>query len=143
MEKKLIMKVHVKINPQDISVLNGKAGDVVMIPFSGTVEGEIFNGVVRPGGVDVQRTNLSKIRHMCARYMLEGTDNTGAPCKIFVDNNGWFDDELPPSEGGFKTVPTFLTDSEAMAPYLHSNKFIGIGTPEGTGVLISLYEVIE
>ena len=29
MEKKLIMKVHVKINPQDISVLNGKAGDVV------------------------------------------------------------------------------------------------------------------
>lgn len=143
MEKKLIMQIHVRINPEDVSFLKGKAGEVVMIPFSGTVEGEIFNGKVCPGGVDVQRTNLSKIRHMGARYMLEGTDNTGAACKIFVDNNGWFDDELPPSANGFKTVPTFMTDSEALAPYLHSNKFVGIGTSEEGGVLISMYEVIE
>ena len=143
MEKKLILQVHVKINPEDISVLKGKAGDVVMIPFSGTVEGEIFNGVVRPGGVDVQRTNLSKIRHMGARYMLEGTDKTGAACKIFVDNNGWFDDDIPAEGMGFKTVPTFMTDSEALAPYLHQNKFVGIGTPEEGGVLISMYEVSE
>ncbi len=143
MEKKLVMEVHVTIDPADISVLNGPAGGVVMIPFGGTVTGEIFSGKVCPGGVDVQRTNLSKIRHMCARYMLEGTDNTGEPCKIFVDNNGWFDDEIPPVGEGFKTVPTFLTDSKALAPYLHQNKFVGIGTPSEGGVLISIYEVIE
>jgi len=143
MEKKLIMEVHVTIDNADVSFLEGPGGGVVMIPFGGTVSGEIFSGKVCPGGVDVQRTNLSKVRHMCARYMLEGTDNTGAPCKIFVDNNGWFDDEIPPSKEGFKTVPTFLTDSKALAPYLHQNKFVGIGTPAECGVLISIYEVIE
>ena len=143
MEKKLILEIHVEIRNEDVSFLSGPAGSVVMIPFSGTVTGEIFNGKICPGGVDVQRTNLSKVRHMGARYMLEGTDNTGASCKIFVDNNGWFDDEVPPSAEGFRTVPTFITDSKALAPYLHQNKFIGIGTPAEGGVLISMYEVIE
>ena len=142
MEKKLVLEIHVEIDNGDVSFLSGPAGDVVMIPFGGTVTGEIFNGKVCPGGVDVQRTNLSKIRHMCARYMLEGMDNTGAPCRIFVDNNGWFDDELPLSGEGFKTVPTFMTDSMALAQYLHQNKFVGVGTPREGGVLISIYEVI-
>ena len=142
MEKKLVLEVHVTIDPKDISFLSGPAGDVVMIPFGGTVTGEIFNGVVRPGGVDVQRTNLSKIRHMGARYMLEGTDSAGEQCLIFVDNNGWFDDEIPAGEGGFKTVPTFITNSKTLAPYLHQNKFVGVGTPAEGGVLISIYEVM-
>lgn len=143
MEKKLIFEVHVTINPEDISFLGSSAGSVVMIPFGGTVTGEIFNGKVCPGGVDVQRTNLTKIRHMCARYMLEGTDNTGNACRIFVDNNGWFDDELGQGDGSFRTVPTFMTDSAALAPYLHQNKFVGVGTPREGGVLISMYEVTE
>ena len=77
MADKLIMEVLVSIEGKDVSFLKGPAGEVVMIPFGGTVQGEIFNGVVCPGGVDCQRVNLTGVRHMCARYMLEGTDSAG------------------------------------------------------------------
>ena len=126
MADKLIMEVLVSIEGKDVSFLKGPAGEVVMIPFGGTVQGEIFNGVVCPGGVDCQRVNLTGVRHMCARYMLEGTDSAGEKCHIFVDNNGWFNGMQSP----FQTVPTFMTDSKTLAPYLHQNKFRGEGHPQ-------------
>ncbi len=140
MEKKLILEIKVTFDPEDISSLSGPGGDVLLIPFGGTVTGEIFHGVVRPGGVDVQRVNLSGVRHMLARYMLEGTDRAGKPCRIYIENNGWFTDgetAVP-----FKTVPAFMTDSAELAPYLHQNKFVGEGTPWEGGVIIRLYEVL-
>ncbi len=137
MADKLIMQVHVRIDMKDCSFLKGPAGEVVMIPFSGTVEGEIFNGVVRPGGVDTQRVNLAGVRHMSARYMLEGEDSAGEKCHIFIENNGWFETHSTP----FKTVPTFYTDSKTLAPYLHQNKFRGEGHSEEGGICIKLFEV--
>ena len=139
-EKKLILEVFVTINPADIRTLRGPAGEVVCIPFGGTAQGEIFSGTVCPGSTDVQRVNLSAVRHMCARYMLEGTDFEGKPCKIFVENNGWFSGEGE-MQMPFKTLPTFMTDSEALAPYLHQNKFIGEGHPAEHGVTIKFFEV--
>ena len=139
--KKLILQIRVTIDPGEISSLSGPGGDVLLIPFGGTVTGEIFTGRVCPGGVDVQRVNLSGVRHMLARYMLEGTDRAGEPCRIYVENNGWFTDgEI---RGAFKTVPTFMTDSRELAPYLHRNRFVGEGTPDEEGVIIRLYEVTE
>ena len=137
MADKLIMEVLVSIEGKDVSFLKGPAGEVVMIPFGGTVQGEIFNGVVCPGGVDCQRVNLTGVRHMCARYMLEGTDSAGEKCHIFVDNNGWFTGMQSP----FQTVPTFMTDSKTLAPYLHQNKFRGEGHPREGGVTIKFLEV--
>ena len=137
MADKLIMEVLVSIEGKDVSFLKGPAGEVVMIPFGGTVQGEIFNGVVCPGGVDCQRVNLTGVRHMCARYMLEGTDSAGEKCHIFVDNNGWFNGMQSP----FQTVPTFMTDSRTLAPYLHQNKFRGEGHPREGGVTIKFFEV--
>ncbi|MBO4676255.1 MAG: DUF3237 family protein [Oscillospiraceae bacterium] len=137
MADKLIMEVLVSIEGKDVSFLKGPAGEVVMIPFGGTVQGEIFNGVVCPGGVDCQRVNLTGVRHMCARYMLEGTDSAGEKCHIFVDNNGWFNGMQSP----FQTVPTFMTDSKTLAPYLHQNKFRGEGHPREGGVTIKFFEV--
>ena len=137
MADKLIMEVLVSIEGTDVSFLKGPAGEVVMIPFGGTVQGEIFNGVVCPGGVDCQRVNLTGVRHMCARYMLEGTDSAGEKCHIFVDNNGWFTGMQSP----FQTVPTFMTDSKTLAPYLHQNKFRGEGHPREGGVTIKFFEV--
>ena len=137
MADKLIMEVLVSIEGKDVSFLKGPAGEVVMIPFGGTVQGEIFNGVVCPGGVDCQRGNLTGVRHMCARYMLEGTDSAGEKCHIFVDNNGWFNGMQSP----FQTVPTFMTDSKTLAPYLHQNKFRGEGHPREGGVTIKFFEV--
>ena len=122
---------------KDCSFLKGPAGEVVMIPFTGTAEGEIFNGVVRPGGVDCQRVNLVGVRHMSARYLLEGEDSAGEKCHIFIENNGWFETQSTP----FKTVPTFITDSKTLAPYLHTNKFRGEGHGEQGGIVIKFFEV--
>ena len=137
MADKLILQIHVRMDMKDCSFLKGPAGEVVMIPFTGTAEGEIFNGVVRPGGVDCQRVNLVGVRHMSARYLLEGTDSAGEKCHIFIENNGWFEVQSSP----FKTVPTFITDSKTLAPYLHTNKFRGEGHGEEGGIVIKFFEV--
>jgi len=136
MADKLIMEVFVEFDGE-ICSLKTSGQEVTMIPFTGTVRGEIFNGRVLHGGTDTQRVNLSGVRHMSARYMLDGEDYTGAKCRIFIENNGWFEEMKMP----FKTVPTFLTDSAALAPYLHQNKFRGEGHPWEKGVCIKLFEV--
>ena len=42
MADKLILQIHVRMDMKDCSFLKGPAGEVVMIPFGGTAEGEIF-----------------------------------------------------------------------------------------------------
>ena len=138
MHDKLIFEVTVDIDPALISQLKGQAGEVIMIPFSGTVRGDIFNGRVLPGGVDTQTVDQNGVRHMSARYMLEGTDKNGEPCRIYIDNNGWFSGEMAMP---FKTIPTLYTDSNTLAPYLHSNKFRTEGHPRQGGVTIKVFEI--
>ena len=96
MEKRLILEIDVTIEPAAISRLTGPGGEVVSIPFGGTARGEIFRGEICPGACDVQTVNLSGVRHMCARYMLRGEDGEGRPCRIFIENNGWFQDPMAP-----------------------------------------------
>ncbi|NMA14405.1 MAG: DUF3237 domain-containing protein [Clostridia bacterium] len=140
MSDKLILEVFVDLDSDNISELGTEIGGLVMIPFSGTARGEIFNGIILPGGVDTQQENVNGVRHLSARYMLEGIDKTGEKCKIFIENNGYF------TEGGvpnpFKTVPTFRTDSKALAPYLHRNAFRGEGYPSGDQVVIKIFEIL-
>jgi Protein of unknown function (DUF3237) len=138
MNDRLIFEVTVDIDQTQISQLKGPAGEVIMIPFSGTVKGEFFNGRVLPGGVDTQTVDQNGVRHMSARYMLEGIDNSGERCKIYIDNNGWFPGEMTMP---FKTIPTFFTDSKALASYLHSNKFRTEGLPRPGGVTIKVFEI--
>ena len=138
MADRLGMTIHVSIKEEDRTEFSGPAGAVIFIPFTGTVEGELFEGLVRPGGVDCQRVNQAGVKHMCARYVLEGTDQTGEHCYIFVENNGWF---TSGTSNGFDTVPTFLTDSKALAPYLHRMAFRGHGEPCPGGVTIRMYEI--
>ena len=109
---------------------------VTMIPFSGSVDCANFKGKVLPTGVDTQIGGPTS-RTLSARYMIQGTDATGAECSIFIENNGWFETQSMP----FKTVPTFITDSKTLAPYLHTNKFRGEGHPDTKGVLIKFFEV--
>ena len=138
MADKLIFEVAVDIDPAQVSQLRGPAGEVVMIPFGGTVTGELFNGRVLPGGVDTQTVDRNGVRHMSARYMLEGVDRSGEPCHIYIDNNGWFTGEMTVP---FRTVPTFFTDSKALAPYLHANRFRTEGHPRQGGVTIKVFEI--
>lgn len=140
MEKKPIMDLKIDFNGPVVS-LKGEVADVVMIPFKGTVKGEIFNGIIEPCGVDTQVLNAVKVRHMSARYMLTGRDSAGEDAHIYVENNGWFDESRPSEGGSFRTVPTFYTDSAVLAPYLHTNRFTGEGTIEDDGLHIKFYEV--
>lgn len=140
MSDKSFMEVHVTIDPSIISQIRTNTEAVVMIPFGGTVDGELFTGKVLPGGVDTQVVNAVGVRHMSARYMLEGNDHTGKPCRIYIENNGFF--EKNSNASPFLTVPTFITDSEALAPYLHTRKFRGEGHPAEGGVTIKFFEIL-
>ena len=138
---KLIMQVHVEMVEGGGVSLDGPYGSVVMYPFSGTVEGQILNGVVSPCGVDTQVVNINGVRNMSARYMLIGKDSEGNDAKIFVQNEGWFEGDCPRP---FKTVPTFVTDSPKLAEYLHRGFFRGVGSVDENGKLtISFYEISQ
>ena len=139
MSDKLILQVHIALDREHTVRLEGPAGTVAMLPFTGRVEGELFSGEVLPGGVDTQITNQNQVRHMSARYMLAGRDYEGQPCHIFVENEGWFTNGDRPSP--FLTVPRFLTDSKVLAPYLHRNQFRGEGWHEDGHLVIKFYEI--
>lgn len=136
-----ILEVYVQTDPAGTVTLTGEIGTVKMIPFRGTVEGPIFSGIVEPCGVDTQIINQNEVRHMSARYMLTGKDSTGTDCHIYIENNGWFTDGARPVP--FKTVPTFITDSKALAPYLHRNQFVGEGLRDENGLCIRFYELAD
>ena len=140
MEKKPIMDLKIDFNGPVLK-MQGEVAEVVMIPFKGSVKSDIFNGIIEPCGVDTQVVNAAHVRHMSARYMLTGKDSTGADAHIYVENNGWFDDSVQPAGSSFYTVPTFYTDSPALAPYLHSTRFTGEGSMEKDGLHIRFYEV--
>lgn len=114
-------------------------GAAVIIPFDAEVESRLFTGRTLPGAADVQMTNAAGIRHMCASYMFEGKDFTGAPCKLFVRNDGFFEPGSRPKP--FHACPTFLTDSETLAPFLHTACFRAEGIQENDGLHIRIYHV--
>jgi hypothetical protein len=140
MSDKLILEVFVDVDFGSISQLEGDAGGVVMIPFGGTAKGGIFSGIVRPGGTDTQTVDLNGVRHMSARYMLEGTDSAGEKCLIYIENNGHFPKDAPMP---FKTVPTFRTDSKALGPYLHRYAFRGEGDAADGKLIIRFFEITQ
>ena len=138
MEGKPILELRIEANGPALH-MKGENAEVDMIPFKGTAEGALFRGIVEPCGVDTQIVNVAGVRHMSARYMLTGTDADGRDCHIYVENNGWFDDLTKTMP--FRTVPTFLTDSERLAPYLRRNQFVGEGAVELDGLRIRFYEI--
>ena len=140
MAKKAIFDIHIEANGPMVH-LKGETGEVLMVLFKGSVKSDLFNGIVEPCGVDTQIVNAANVRHMSARYCLEGTDNTGEPCIIYVDNHGYFTDGDTPHP--FKTVPELLTNSKALAPYLHRKAFVGEGSAAPEGVTIRIFELAE
>ena len=141
MERKPILDVKVEFDNFKPVSMEGENGSVVMIPFSGTVKGEIFEGIVEPCGVDTQVKNAAGIRHMSARYMLTGKDKAGQDAHIYVENNGWFDENTGKMAMPFHTVPTFYTDSKVLAPYLHRAQFVGEGHQLDDGLHILFFEI--
>ena len=98
-----------------------------MIPFTGEAFGPYFNGKVVGPGVDTQTIINGKAK-LSARYMLEGKDAEGNPCRIFIENQGdW--------ETGFR--PTVVTDSALLGDWEQSNLSATVeGAPGGVTVRI-------
>ena len=138
MKRKQILDIKIDITTKPL-FLKSENGEVLMIPFKGSVDCELFHGIVEPCGVDTQVVNAAGVRHMSARYMLTGKDCEGQDAHIYIENNGYFSD----GRGGtpFKTVPTFMTDSKALAPYLHQNRFVGEGHDMEDGLHILFFEI--
>ncbi|MBR5755740.1 MAG: DUF3237 family protein [Erysipelotrichaceae bacterium] len=132
-----ILEIHIDISQKGFR-METELGEVSMIPFAGTVDCELFKGIVEPWGVDTQIVDQTNMRHLSARYVLTGKDKEGSDCHIYIENNGWMKNEPTRS---FRTVPTFLTDSKCLAPILHRNQFIGTGNVEEDGLWIRFYEI--
>lgn len=140
MERKPVLDIKIESNGASIH-LKTENGQVDMIPFRGSVDCELFHGVVEPCGVDTQVVNAVKIRHMSARYMLTGQDKDGQESHIYIENNGWFDEREGHMAMPFHTVPTFYTDSKALMPYLHYRQFEGEGHMMEDGLHILFFEI--
>ena len=85
--------------------VKGSTGTSTMIHFTCKGECENFNGQGIKGFdfVDTRHKIPGRVETLSARYILEGTDKNGNPCKIYVENNGVDDN-------GMVTEPTIITD---------------------------------
>ena len=114
---KEVLRIHVRLTVTQ--QVQGKMGRAVMLGFTGTCESTVFNGKVLEGGVDTQIQLEGEPLHLSARYMMQGTDLSGTPCSIFIENNGMAE------EGGrIRTTPRIFTDSDALS-YLETAELRG------------------
>lgn len=133
-----VLEISVVLRREDCTSFATPNGKVTFLPFTGEARG-LITGTVRPGGVDVQVTDAVGVKHMCARYIIDGVDTSGAACHLYVENNAYFVKGNEPSP--FEAVPTFMTDSEALAPYFHRAHFRAEGHPAPGGVLIKVFDL--
>ena len=83
--------------------VTGSTGKASMIHFGGRGECDNFNGKVVADSVDTRLKYTGKIETLSARYILEGTDAKGNPCRMYVENNGI-------DNNGMTTEPVIITD---------------------------------
>ncbi len=87
----------------------GGADTAVMLPFTGECDSPLFKGKILPGGVDTQRIYPDGSGTLSARYTLEGVDDQGKFCCLFIDNAAVLDGDVE-----LVTHPTIRTDSESL-----------------------------
>ena len=90
-------------------VTKGSADTAVMLPFTGECDCPLFKGNILPGGVDTQRIYPDGTGTLSARYTLEGVDDQGKPCHLFIDNAAVMDGDVE-----MVTYPVIRTDSESL-----------------------------
>jgi len=127
-----ILKLHINITGGN--TVKSAKGQINMVMFDGWCEG-VFNGKIMAGGVDTQvfLANTDKPGTLSARYMLEGTDQEGKACTMFIENNGIFGKEA------VTTTPKIFTDSENLR-YLEEADLYGTLEGQENGVLITIFK---
>lgn len=129
--KKEVLTVNVQLTK--FEEVKGQNGEALMIHFGGDATGEYFSGKILPGGVDTQKEISGNGRLLSARYILSGKDFKGNECKIFIENNGEFDEN-----GNIITKPIIFTDSKALG-FLEEADITGTITEIPGGVQIHLW----
>lgn len=127
-----ILKLHINITGGN--TVKSAKGQINMVMFDGWCEG-VFNGKIMAGGVDTQvfLANTDKPGTLSARYMLEGTDQEGKACTMFIENNGIFGKDC------VTTTPKIFTDSENLR-YLEEADLYGTLEGQENGVLITIFK---
>ncbi len=127
--KKLILEINVKIT--GFETVDGKLIKISMIEFEAESNCECFKGRSVSTSVDTQKYLESGDMALSARYMLEGVDCKGLPCRIFIENNGY---DLS------HCTPTIVTDSEALS-FLETADLCSEVTPVQSGVIVRIYKI--
>ena len=140
MEPIMIFKVYA--DPKDCSDMTCSYGGVSFIPFTATVESDLFTGKTVPGACDVQVENPAGSRNMCAKYMFKGTDSEGNDCHLFVENNGYLA-EVMRNDPFFHAYPRFITDSPVLGAYLSQQRFRSEVQSRDWGIEIRIYDVLK
>ena len=106
----------IRIDFENYSEMKNSEQIVKIISFGGICDSKYFQGKVMSGGTDVQILKKDGTGTVSARYILEGTDRSGARCKVYVANEGIID-----IAGQMQTNPKILTDSRELS-WLHTEK---------------------
>lgn len=125
---KLLLEIDVKITGYE--AVESKRGKIAMIEFDASCECELFKGKSVSKGCDTQTIYNSGNMKLSARYMLEGVDCEGLPCRIFIENNG-------PSLD--LCQPKIVTNSEALS-FLEIADLRANVVPTQSGVCVKIYE---
>ena len=126
MNSEPILTIRVSLEPS--FKVRGSREQIVMIPFTGTVDGDLFRGKTVGTGVDTQKIGADGSFLLSARYMLEGTDAAGNACRIFIENQG-------NEKDGF--VPRVVTDSPLLQSWAEADLYSTLeGAPGGVTVRI-------
>ncbi len=110
---KLIMTIHVTVH-EPIAV-KGSERTVTLLPFSAEAEGEYFTGSTIAAGCDTQYHYPDGAFFLSARYMLEGKDFKGQPCRVFIENNGSSLDNCRPRITTDSAALSFLEGTDLKA----------------------------
>lgn len=126
--KKLLLTIDV-LCAEGIGVKGAKT-EVIMVPFTGRAFGEDFNGRIVGSGVDTQKFDLASGEStLSARYILQGTDREGVPCRIFIENTVH-------DEAGWH--PMLVTDSKALSEWERLPLTASVD-PTESGVVVRIY----
>ena len=101
--------LRIKVYLTDNIVTEGGADRAVMLPFTGACDSPLFKGKILPGAADTQRIGPDGRGTLSARYTLEGVDDQGQPCRLFIDNAA-----ILGKDGIGPTRPTIRTDSASL-----------------------------
>lgn len=114
---------------KEAAFVKGQLRDICMVPFEGNAHGGMFSGKVIGTGVDTQSFSKNGCCELSARYMLEGQDSSGNPCRVFVQNESLPDGSL---------CPEIVTDSPLLAE-LESAQLFSVVIPAENSVTVRIY----